>query len=107
MGAECNTYKGESEQEFQKQGVEQTIAINAQTAVTEIDEHQKETLSVIDNRTHKSYELNIKENCIIATELLQIKDSAGTVTRSYDPAYMNTVVCTSRISFIDGDKGIL
>ena len=27
--------------------------------------------------------------------------------RSFDPAYMNTVVCISRISFIDGDKGIL
>ena len=29
------------------------------------------------------------------------------MTRSYDPAYMNTVLCISRISFIDGDKGIL
>jgi len=29
------------------------------------------------------------------------------VTRSYDPAYMNTVSCISRISYIDGDKGIL
>ena len=29
------------------------------------------------------------------------------MTRSFDPAYMNTVNCISRISFIDGDKGIL
>ena len=29
------------------------------------------------------------------------------MTRSYDPAYMNTVSCISRISYIDGDKGIL
>ena len=27
--------------------------------------------------------------------------------RSLDPAYQNTVCCVSRISFIDGDKGIL
>ena len=26
---------------------------------------------------------------------------------SYDPAYMNTASCKSRITFIDGDKGIL
>jgi len=32
---------------------------------------------------------------------------SGNVTRSYDPAYMNTVVCISGISYIDGDKGIL
>ena len=29
------------------------------------------------------------------------------MTRSYDPAYMNTVNCVSRISFINGEKGIL
>ena len=29
------------------------------------------------------------------------------MTRSFDPAYMNTVNCVSRISYIDGDKGIL
>ena len=25
----------------------------------------------------------------------------------YDPGYMNTINCTSKISYIDGDKGIL
>ena len=29
------------------------------------------------------------------------------MTRSYDPAFMNTVSCISKISYIDGDKGIL
>jgi len=37
----------------------------------------------------------------------KIKDADGEVTRSYDPAYMNTVSCISKISYIDGDKGIL
>ena len=31
----------------------------------------------------------------------------GNVLRTYDPGYMNTITCTSKICFIDGDKGIL
>ena len=67
----------------------------------------KNSLSVVDNRTGKSYELEIKNNSVAATQLLQIKNVSGLVTRSFDPAYMNTVCCISRISYIDGDKGIL
>lgn len=55
----------------------------------------------------KTYELPIKDGAINATDLGKIKSATGQVTRSYDPAYMNTVNCISRISFIDGDKGIL
>lgn len=55
----------------------------------------------------KSYELPIKDGAINATDLSKIKSPAGAVTRSYDPAYMNTVNCISRISFINGEKGIL
>ena len=51
--------------------------------------------------------MDVKDNAIIATQLLQIKSENGVVTRSFDPAYMNTVNCVSKISFIDGDKGIL
>lgn len=29
------------------------------------------------------------------------------MTRSFDPAYLNTVNCISRISYFDGEKGIL
>jgi len=29
------------------------------------------------------------------------------VLRLYDPAFMNTINATSRISYIDGDKGVL
>jgi len=65
------------------------------------------SLSVTDNRTGKTYELPIKDGAINATDLSKIKSPAGAVTRSYDPAYMNTVNCISRISFINGDKGIL
>jgi citrate synthase len=62
---------------------------------------------VVDNRTGKKYELPIKDHTINATDLSKIKDDSGEVTRSFDPAYMNTVCCVSKISFIDGDKGIL
>lgn len=37
----------------------------------------------------------------------KIKGVEGKVLRSYDPGYMNTINCTSKISFINGDKGIL
>ena len=55
----------------------------------------------------QTYELPIKDGAINATDLGKIKSPAGAVTRSYDPAYMNTVNCISRISFINGEKGIL
>ena len=68
---------------------------------------KKDSLSVVDNRTGKKYELDIKDGAINATALSKIKSPSGAVTRSYDPAYMNTVNCISRISFINGEKGIL
>jgi citrate synthase len=64
-------------------------------------------LSVVDNRTGKNYELAITDGAINATDLAKIKSPAGAVTRSFDPAYMNTVNCISRVSFINGEKGIL
>lgn len=68
----------------------------------------KETITVIDNRNGKSYELPITHGAIRAMDLRQIKvgdDDFGLM--SYDPAFMNTASCTSRITYIDGDKGIL
>jgi citrate synthase len=68
----------------------------------------KDTLTVIDNRTGKSYELPITDGTIRATDLRQIKatpDDFGLM--SYDPGLMNTATCRSSITFIDGEKGIL
>src|SRR5918994_1802118 len=67
-----------------------------------------ETLTVTDNRTGKTYELPIQDGTIRAADLRKIKvtsDEFGLMT--YDPAFMNTAACRSRITFIDGDKGIL
>lgn len=66
------------------------------------------TLSVTDNRTGKQYDLPIENDTIKAMDLRQIKvkkDDFGMM--SYDPAYSNTASCTSRVTFIDGDKGEL
>jgi len=68
----------------------------------------KNTLSITDNRTGKSYEIPIEHDTIKATDLRQIKVNAedfGMMT--YDPAFMNTASCKSTITYIDGDKGIL
>src|SRR4030066_1507322 len=66
-----------------------------------------ETLTVIDNRTGKQYEIPIKNGAIKATDLFQIKvtEEDGLVT--YDPGFMNTASCQSKITYIDGDRGIL
>ncbi|MCH7950380.1 MAG: citrate synthase [Candidatus Dadabacteria bacterium] len=66
------------------------------------------TLSITDNRTGKNYEIPIENDTIRAMDLRQIKvkkDDFGMM--SYDPAYSNTASCTSRVTFIDGDKGEL
>jgi len=68
---------------------------------------QRDVLGVVDHRTGKSYELPITDGAINATDLAKVKSPAGAVTRSFDPAYMNTVNCISKVSFIDGEKGVL
>ena len=68
----------------------------------------KESLTITDNRTGKTYEIPVKQGTIRAIDLRQIKtgdDDFGLMT--YDPAFTNTAACQSRITFIDGDKGIL
>ena len=68
----------------------------------------KNTLSITDNRTGKTYELPIENGAIRAAELRQIKDAPDDFgLMAYDPAFMNTAACKSRITYIDGDKGIL
>jgi citrate synthase len=68
----------------------------------------RESLTITDNRTGKSYELPITSDTIRAIDLRQIKlnsDDFGMM--AYDPAFTNTALCHSKITFIDGDKGIL
>jgi citrate synthase len=68
----------------------------------------RDTLSITDNRTGKSYEVPITHGTVRAMDLRQIKvDPADFGMISYDPAYNNTASCISRITYIDGDAGIL
>jgi citrate synthase len=67
-----------------------------------------DTLTVTDNRTGKTYELPVTNGTISAMDLRKIKASEEDFgLMSYDPAFMNTASCTSRITYIDGEKGIL
>jgi citrate synthase len=66
------------------------------------------TLTVVDDRTGLKYVLPIENGTIRAMDLRKIKvsdEEFGLMT--YDPAFMNTASCKSRITFIDGEKGIL
>ncbi|KAG9254278.1 peroxysomal citrate synthase [Emericellopsis atlantica] len=76
------------------------------------------SLTVTDNRTGNTYELPITHNSVLATDIKKIKAQAGTNNdrpedetdqglRVYDPAYMNTAVVQSRITYINGQEGIL
>jgi citrate synthase len=67
-----------------------------------------DTLTVIDNRTGKKYELPIEHNAIRAADLAQIQATPGAPGLvSYDPALVNTATCKSKVSYIDGERGVL
>lgn len=65
----------------------------------------------MDNRTGKTTKLVIKESkdsyFIGAKDVGKLKDHKEEPLRIYDPGYMNTICNTSKISYIDGDKGVL
>jgi citrate synthase len=67
-----------------------------------------DTLSVTDNRTGESYELEITDGTVRAMDLRQIKASEDDFgLMAYDPAFTNTASCRSAITYIDGEAGIL
>jgi citrate synthase len=68
----------------------------------------KETLTIRDDRTGKSYELKITDGTIRGMDLRQIRTGPEDFgLMSYDPAFVNTASTRSAITFIDGDKGVL
>src|SRR6266851_2135394 len=61
----------------------------------------RETLTITDNRTGRSYEVPITHGTIRASDLRQIKvDPKEFGMMSYDPAFNNTASCISRVTFI-------
>jgi len=75
----------------------------------------KDSLTITDNRTNKTYEIPIQYGTypqygasIRATDLRQIKNGEEDFgLLSYDPAFGNTASCRSAITFVDGERGIL
>jgi citrate synthase len=68
----------------------------------------RESLTVTDNRTGKTYELPISQGALRARDLRQIKtDEKDSGLMSYDPGLANTAAAKSAITYIDGDAGIL
>jgi citrate synthase len=73
-----------------------------------VAENGRGTLSVTDNRTGRTYEIEITDGTVRSTDFRQIKvsdDDFGLMT--YDPAYMNTASCRSEVTYLDGEKGVL
>ena len=76
--------------------------------VLTIEAIMSDTLTITDNRTNKTYEIPIRDGSISAMELRRIKENPedfGLMT--YDPALTNTATCRSKITWIDGERGIL
>ncbi|MSQ46543.1 MAG: citrate synthase [Ignavibacteria bacterium] len=68
----------------------------------------KQTLTITDNRTGKNYEVPIDNETVNAKDLRNIKvNDTDFGLMTYDPAFMNTSICKSTITYIDGDNGIL
>ena len=66
------------------------------------------TVTLTDNRTNQTYTFELVDGQIRASDLRKVKiDPEDFGMMSYDPAFMNTASCQSRITFIDGEKGIL
>lgn len=68
----------------------------------------KDSLTIVDNRTGTSYEVPITHGTIPSISLRAIKSAPSDFgLMTYDPAYTNTASCQSKVTFIDGDAGIL
>jgi len=68
----------------------------------------KQSLTVTDNRTGKTYDVPIEDGTVRAMAFREMKvsdDDFGLMT--YDPAYTNTASCRSSITFLDGEAGVL
>ncbi|MBM3567948.1 MAG: citrate (Si)-synthase [Alphaproteobacteria bacterium] len=68
---------------------------------------KKNTVTITDNATGKSYEMPVMEGTIgpRVFDIRKLYGDSGMFT--YDPGFMSTASCESRITYIDGDAGIL
>ncbi|MFL5856230.1 MAG: citrate synthase [Solirubrobacteraceae bacterium] len=67
-----------------------------------------DSLTITDNRTGRTYELEVSDGTVRAMDLRDIKvsdDDFGLM--AYDPAFTNTASTRSAITYIDGAAGVL
>jgi citrate synthase len=84
------------------------MSTETQPAAGNVAQEGRNTLTVTDNRTGQTYELEITDGTIRGMDLRQIKvDDDDFGLMSYDPAFTNTASTRSSITYIDGDAGIL
>jgi len=76
--------------------------MNEQTPTAKAD-----TVTLIDNATSKKLELPVIKGTVGPSVIDVRKLYADTGYFTYDPGYTSTGSCESKITFIDGDKGIL
>ncbi|HEY7892443.1 MAG TPA: citrate synthase [Solirubrobacteraceae bacterium] len=75
---------------------------------TDGDGADRQTLTVIDNRTGRTYELPIVDGTVRGLDLREIKTSEEDFgVMAYDPGYANVASCRSSVTYLDGEKGIL
>jgi citrate synthase len=68
----------------------------------------KGDLTITDNRSGKSYELELELGALRAADLRQIKTSKDQLgLLSYDPSFANTAAAKSTITMVDGEAGQL
>ena len=68
----------------------------------------KDSLTVTDNRTGETYDVEITDGTVKAMDFRQMKVDEGDFgLMTYDPAFTNTASCRSSVCYIDGDAGVL
>ncbi|KAJ3374970.1 hypothetical protein GGF31_005692 [Allomyces arbusculus] len=85
----------------------QNGATHASFVVLPTNESARDTLTVLDNRTNKVYTIPITDGTVKATDFRQVQDTTGEGLRLFDAGFVNTAVARSKITEIDGAKGIL
>jgi citrate synthase len=62
-----------------------------------------ETITIIDDRTGKQVTVPLVDGVFPSSALRQLDPDL----RMYDPAFLSTAACTSAVTYLDGDAGIL
>ena len=62
-----------------------------------------ETITIIDDRTGKKVTVPVKDGVFASSALRELDPNL----RIYDPAFLSTAACSSSITYLDGEKGIL